>query len=71
LAFLIGLFGGSAVAGAVGGGELVIQFPDPAAIGVVGASIQQRPGAGCGQPRTAGTGHHDRPEASLTKSTQQ
>ena len=50
LAFLIGLFGGGAIAGAVGGGELVIQFPDPVTIGVAGGGIQQRPGAGGSQP---------------------
>jgi len=54
LGFLVGLFGGGTVPGAVGGGELAVQFADPAAAGIAGGGVQQGPGVRGGQPGAAG-----------------
>src|SRR5579859_1443829 len=43
LALSVSLPGGGAVCGPVGGGEFIIELPDPVAVGVEGGGVQQWP----------------------------
>jgi len=54
LAFLICFSGSDAISGAVGGGELAIQLPDPVTIVIPGGGIQQWSGVRGGQPWATG-----------------